>query len=168
MIRLWLSSFFAALLLPTTAQTTPPLNLPKDEALSITSQFLMSAALVLMIGIIFQYFMGILWNHLEHRISEKRHKISKIGIRFLIVLLMIIFALVIPNIGMLTSIVGSFVSSNLSFIFPAAINTAYHYPNFGKFKWILWKNVAIMIFGLIILIFGVYFCILDVINLYQD
>ena len=128
----------------------------------------MSAGLILMIGIIFQFFMGILWNHLDQRISVKRHKISKIGIRFLIVLLMIFLALVIPNIEMLTSIVGSFVSSNLSFIFPAVIDIAYNFPNYGKLKWILWKNLAIMIFGLLILIFGLYFSILDIMYLYKD
>lgn len=52
------------------------LNLPKDETLSITSQLLMSAALVLTIGLVFQYFMGTLWNHLEHKILERNHSIS--------------------------------------------------------------------------------------------
>lgn len=143
------------------------LNLPKDEALSITSQLLMSISIVLTFGLVFQYFMGILWNHLEHRIIQKRHNISKVAVRFVIMVFMVIFALVIPNIEVLITIVGSIVSSSLSFIFPSAIQTVFIYPNFGRFKWQLWKNLTIIIFGLFILFTGIYVSVLDIKKLYQ-
>ena len=39
---------------------------------------------------------------------------------------------------------------------------------FGKFNWIVWKNVVVVIFGLGALYFGTQSAITDILALYQD
>ena len=143
------------------------LNLPQKQPLSLLAQCLMSLALLLTIGLIYQFFMDIVWKRFEHRISKSNHNLGKTSVRFGVMCLMLILALVIPNLGIIINLMGALVASSISFLFPSTIQNAYLYPNYGKYKWKLWKNLSITIFSLFSTSVGVYFCILDIIELYR-
>lgn len=86
------------------------LNLPQDDALSITAQSLMSVALLLSIGIVFQSFMGVLWKKIVHWFPDDRHNAGKMGVRFLATVIITGLAVAIPDLGVFVALMGSFVS----------------------------------------------------------
>lgn len=143
------------------------LNLPKAEILSLLAQCLMSIALLSCIGIVFQYFIDILWSKVHHRISNENHNLAEILIRAAITFLIVALAILIPNLGIFISILGALLSSNLTFLFPAIIQMAFIHDNNGKFKWKLVVNLIISLFSLFAMVVGLYFSILDVVELYR-
>lgn len=80
-------------------------------------------------------------------------------VRFLVVL-----AAVIPNLGPIISLVGAVSSSTLALIFPPLIEIITFWPHLGKRNWILWKDIGIMLFGILGFIFGTYTSIAQIIN----
>jgi len=71
----------------------------------------------------------------------------------------------IPNLGAVISLVGAVSSSTLALIFPPVIEIITFWENgYGKYKWILWKDILIMVFGLLGFGFGSYVSIWNVIH----
>lgn len=63
----------------------------------------------------------------------------------------------IPNLGLFISLVGAVSSSTLALIFPPMINILTSWSNgYGKYRWELWKDIAVMIFGTLGFIAGSY------------
>ena len=86
------------------------LNLPQEDALSLTAQVLMSIALLFSIGIVFQSFMGVLWKKIVHWFPDDKHNLGKMGTRFIITILITSLAIIIPDLGAFVALMGSFVS----------------------------------------------------------
>jgi proton-coupled amino acid transporter len=71
----------------------------------------------------------------------------------------------IPNLGAVISLVGAVSSSTLALIFPPVIEIiTFWHKGFGKYSWILWKDIFIMIFGLLGFVFGSYVSIWNIIH----
>jgi hypothetical protein len=52
---------------------------------------------------------------------------------------------------------------------PVLIETVTYWEDgFGKFNWIIWKNVVVCIFGLLALVFGSKDAIIDIMKLYSS
>lgn len=74
-------------------------------------------------------------------------------------------AAIIPNLEAVISLVGSMSSSTLALIFPPLIEIVTFWPNgLGKHYWILWKDVGIMIFGILGFVFGTYTSLAQILN----
>lgn len=142
------------------------LNLPENDPLSLSIQWMMSTALLCSMGILFQIGMSGLWKKIVHLFPDDKHNIGKIGVRFTAFVIVVLMVLVIPNLGVFISLMGS-IGITTSFMIPALINTAYLHPNYGRFKWRLWKNILILIYAVFISTVGFYFSILDVVKLYK-
>lgn len=68
-----------------------------------------------------------------------------------------LLAIAVPNLGAVISLVGSVSSSALALILPPILEIVTFWDaGFGKFNWVLWKDIAIMIFGLLGFGFGSY------------
>lgn len=77
----------------------------------------------------------------------------------------VILAACIPNLGPIISLVGAISSSALALIAPPIIEIITFYPiGFGRFNWILWKDIAILAFGLCGFVFGTYASIAQILN----
>ncbi|CAF2061238.1 unnamed protein product [Rotaria magnacalcarata] len=64
-------------------------------------------------------------------------------------------AALIPNLGLVISLVGAVASTALSVIFPPICETITFWPNkLGRFKWQLILNLLIIIFGVYVFIAG--------------
>lgn len=78
---------------------------------------------------------------------------------------LVILAAIIPNLRDIISLVGAVSSSTLALIFPPLIEIITFWPNnLGKHNWILWKDIGIMIFGILGFVFGTYTSIEQILN----
>lgn len=74
-------------------------------------------------------------------------------------------ACIIPNLGGIISLVGAVSSSALALIFPPIIEIVTFWPDgLGKYKWMLWKDLFILMFGLLGFVFGTYTSLLHLMN----
>lgn len=80
-------------------------------------------------------------------------------------LTIVVLAAIIPNLGPIISLVGAVSSSTLALIFPPLIEIITFWPNnLGKNYWVLWKDIAIMVFGILGFIFGTYTSIAQILD----
>lgn len=77
----------------------------------------------------------------------------------------VLLACIIPNLGGIISLVGAVSSSALALIFPPIIEIVTFWPDgLGKYKWMLWKDLFILMFGLLGFVFGTYTSLLHLMN----
>lgn len=85
-------------------------------------------------------------------------------LRIGLVLLTFILAAMIPNLGAVISLVGAVSSSTLALIFPPIIEIVTFWPHLGKWNWVLWKDIAIVIFGISGFGFGTYTSVMQILH----
>lgn len=70
----------------------------------------------------------------------------------------VFIAAALPNIGPFVTLIGAVCLSTLGMMFPAVIElvTFYEKPGYGRFNWILWKNIFLILFGVVGFITGTY------------
>lgn len=71
----------------------------------------------------------------------------------------------IPDLGAVISLVGAVSSSALALIFPPIIEVITFWKvGLGRYNWILWKDMAIVVFGLLGFGFGSYSSIENILS----
>lgn len=82
-----------------------------------------------------------------------------------IFMIAVVLAALVPNLGPIISLVGALSSSTLALIFPPMIEIVTFGPErMGRYYWKLWKNLAIMLFGILGFFFGSYASIMALLN----
>lgn len=74
----------------------------------------------------------------------------------------------LPLLEQIINIVGAIFYSILGLVIPAIVETVFRWNDLGKFKWILWKNVLILLFGLGSLVSGCTVTIMDIIQVLKQ
>lgn len=88
-------------------------------------------------------------------------------VRILFVLLCTINAIAFPNLGPMLALVGAFSISLLNIIFPCCIELCLLYgSSYGKLRWRLIKDIMMIFIGLLILVYGTYTSIKDMVAEY--
>ncbi|XP_038215018.1 proton-coupled amino acid transporter 4 [Zerene cesonia] len=133
------------------------LNLPND-ALAQSVRAMMAVAIFLSYGLQFYVPMNIVWPFIKSKLtSEKALAYGENVTRFILISLTFIAAALIPNLSGIISLVGAFSSSALALIFPPIIEIVTFWPDrLGTYDWKLWKDIAIIIFGITGFVFGTY------------
>ncbi|XP_047530702.1 proton-coupled amino acid transporter-like protein pathetic isoform X1 [Vanessa atalanta] len=133
------------------------LNLPND-LLAQSVRAVMAAAIFLSYGLQFYVPMNIVWPYIKTKLnSEKALEYGEIVTRFVLITITFVAAVLIPNLSSIISLVGAFSSSALALIFPPIIEIITFWPErLGTKGWILWKDLAIIIFGITGFVFGTY------------
>lgn len=85
---------------------------------------------------------------------------------FLFQILTVVIAAAIPNLGPFISLIGAVCLSTLGLIFPSVIEivTFWEKPGMGQYNWRLWKNVALIMFGIIGFLTGTYVSVLEILE----
>lgn len=97
--------------------------------------------------------------------SEKTNDVAEYTTRTILVIVTFVFAIAIPNLGAVISLVGAFSSSALALIFPPLIEIiTFSTDKQGISKWMLWKDIFIIIFGFIGFAVGTYCSFLNILN----
>ncbi|KAG8240464.1 hypothetical protein J437_LFUL010802 [Ladona fulva] len=142
------------------------LNLPEGEVLAQASKLMVAMAVCFTYPLqmyvpVHMCWPGITrrlgWNEIEWRGPFQPEHVF----RFCCVLFTACLALAIPELDALMSLIGAICLSAAGIIFPAVIQTVYRHDTLGPFKWILLKNSAIILFGLVGMVTGVYTSILQ-------
>lgn len=77
----------------------------------------------------------------------------------------VLVAFLVPHLGKIISLVGAASSSTLALIFPPLIEIITFYPDrLGRYSWMLWKDIGIMVFGILGFVFGSYASIMALLN----
>ncbi|XP_045768177.1 proton-coupled amino acid transporter 4 [Maniola jurtina] len=142
------------------------LNLPSD-LLAQSVRAVMAVAIFLSYGLQFYVPMNIVWPYIRSKLnSEKAIEYGEAVTRFVLISITFIAAALIPNLSSIISLVGAFSSSALALIFPPIIEIITFWPErLGWKDWRLWKDIAIIIFGITGFAFGTYASIKNIVNL---
>ncbi|XP_046387616.1 proton-coupled amino acid transporter-like protein CG1139 isoform X2 [Ischnura elegans] len=141
------------------------LNLPPGEILAQSVRVMMALAIFLSYGLQFYVPVGILWPFIKPRLqTEQAQKVGEYTLRVVLVIITFGLAAAIPNLGAVISLVGAVSSSTLALIFPPFIEIITFWDKgLGKYNWVLWKDIFIMIFGLLGFGFGTYASIMNIV-----
>ncbi|XP_049864935.1 proton-coupled amino acid transporter-like protein pathetic [Pectinophora gossypiella] len=141
------------------------LNLPMDDWPAICAKCFITLSIFFTYPLHFFVVIDIVTRFLEPRIPKRYENLTQIGTRMAIVIFCGGIAVALPMLEQIINIVGSLFYSILGLIIPGVIETVFRWENLGRYNWILWKNVLIVLFGLGCLLSGCMVTIQDIIEL---
>ncbi|XP_074028134.1 proton-coupled amino acid transporter-like protein acs isoform X2 [Leptinotarsa decemlineata] len=139
------------------------LNLP-EEPLAQSVKLMIAVAIFFTYALQFYVPMEIIWKAVKNNFERKT--LAEYSIRISLVILTVVLAILIPNLGGFISLVGAVCLSMLGLIFPSIIDlvTFYEDPGLGRFQWRLWKNMFLICFGLLGFVTGTYVSIQEILQ----
>lgn len=140
------------------------LNPPQNEVLAQSAKVMIAIAIFLTYGLQFYVPMEIIWKNLKQYFGSRR-LLGEYCLRILLVIFTVGVAVAIPNLGPFISLVGAVCLSTLGLMFPSVIElvTVWEQEDgLGKWNWRLWKNTAIISFGVLGFLTGTYVSIQEI------
>nr|XP_037871012.1 proton-coupled amino acid transporter-like protein pathetic isoform X1 [Bombyx mori] len=133
------------------------LNLPQDEIIAQSAKLIMAFVIYLTYALQFYVPMEIITRMLATRKSNSYENLIQITIRTCLVTLTVAIGAAFPNLELVIGLVGAIFFSTLGLFIPVAVQTIYLWEkDFGRFNYILWKNIIIAIIAIIALVSGAY------------
>ena len=87
---------------------------------------------------------------------------------FLSFIVLVALAAAVPKLDLFISLVGSVSSSTLALMAPTIIDTVTFWPQMGKLKWRLWRNVFLFTIGFLGFLTGSFVSIKNIIDYFQS
>ncbi|XP_060800799.1 proton-coupled amino acid transporter-like protein CG1139 [Amyelois transitella] len=141
------------------------LNLPQTEILAMVAKILVAVTVFFTYCLQMYAPMDIIWTRIKYRMNKKYHNLGQIGLRTFSVILTVALAVAVPDLGLLIGLVGAIFFSTLGLLIPAVVQTAHQWDRgLGRFNYVLWKNLLLLIFYFIVLISGCYSAISAIIE----
>lgn len=111
----------------------------------------------------------IIWTqYIKKRIvDEQKHLRYEFLTRICVVLTTFLLAVAIPRLGLFISLFGALCLSALGIAFPAIMELCVRWPNYGPGNYIVYKDILLIIFGLVGLVAGTYTALRDIILSFQ-
>ncbi|XP_018898467.1 proton-coupled amino acid transporter-like protein pathetic isoform X2 [Bemisia tabaci] len=149
--------FFGYLKYGSKTEPSITLNLPQHELLGQSVKLMMAVAIFLTYALQFYVPFEIIWKSVKHRFTSKP-KTAEYSLRVGLVVGTVVLAITFPELGPFISLVGALCLSTLGLMFPAIIELVIYWeePGMGAYNWRLYKNLAIIAFGLLGLVTGTY------------
>lgn len=123
-------------------------------------QACISAAVFFTFMLQFYVPMDITWTNIKDRIPEEKHNLAQIIMRTTCVCFIVgVAAAAGHNLDALIDLVGALFLSTLGLVVPAILEIVVKWDNWGFLKWILVKDIILIIFGLFGTISGSYFAV---------
>ncbi|XP_075229259.1 solute carrier family 36 member pathetic [Lycorma delicatula] len=143
------------------------LNLPDTDIAAQVVKVFIGLAVYCTYGL--QYFvcLEIVWNAFKDRFKNNV-RFGDYLVRTVLTSCTVLLAVAVPTIGPFISLIGALCFSFLGLIIPVFIEFVTFWDvGFGSCNWIVWKNILVLIFGVLALIFGSYTSILQIIKEYS-
>lgn len=148
------------------AQGSITLNLPIEEIPAQIVKVLIASAVYCTFGLQFYVCLEIGWDFIKEKFT-KRPRLVNYMMRTVLVTAAVLLAVAVPSIGPFVGLLGAFCFSILGLLVPVLIEmVTYWDEGFGKWNWMLWKNIIVCGFALLALIFGSKDAIRDIMNMY--
>ncbi|XP_026327034.1 proton-coupled amino acid transporter-like protein pathetic [Hyposmocoma kahamanoa] len=145
---------------------TITLNLPMNHWLAICAKSFIALSIFLTYPLHFYVVIDIITNTvIKPYVKDQYVNIAGIATRAAIVIGCGGVAMALPLLEQIINIVGALFYSILGLIIPGIIDTVCKWDNLGKSKWILWKNILIVLFGLTCAISGTMVTVFDIIRI---
>uniref|UniRef100_A0A0K8TLL5 Putative amino acid transporter n=1 Tax=Tabanus bromius TaxID=304241 RepID=A0A0K8TLL5_TABBR len=140
------------------------LDLPADQTLAQMVCVMMSIAIFLSYSLQFYVPMNIIQPRIQqHCATEKGRYIADVVIRICLITFTFVLAFIVKNLESIISLVGAVSSSTLALIAPPIIEIVAFWPvGYGKWNWILWKDIGIFLFGVFGFVFGTYASLMEI------
>ena len=145
------------------------LNLPQDEALAQSVNIIIATGVALGYALQFYIPIQILFPLVRRSMScaSNNPMISELTFRIFMVLVTFTVAILVPNVGLLISLIGAICSNSLALVFPVIIEYLVMTRGDNKMSWFhTIKNILILALALVGFISGGYQSILGIIALY--
>lgn len=144
------------------------LNLPTDELTAVIGQLLVAMAILFTFGLQFYIAIDILLRKLMTSSMMHSKNTWETVIRTSSLIIMGGIAIAIPDLEPFISLVGSLFFGSLGLLAPPIIETVFaqSFGGFGRYNWLLWKNVILGVFSLIAIVAGVFTSIEGIIDIY--
>jgi proton-coupled amino acid transporter len=172
-ILYFLIGFFGYMRFGDDALGSITLNLPNDSKLYQFTKIMYAVAIFLTYNLQFYVPYTLLWPRICRKVLSKygENTINTCEHVFRIGLILITFliAALVPNIGLVISLVGAVASTALSVIFPPICESITFWPNdLGRFKWQLFLNLLIISFGLYVFFAGTTLSLSNIIACFRN
>lgn len=143
------------------------LNLPIEEYPAQAVKILIGLAVYGTFGLQFYVCLEIGWDAIKDKFTSRPTLVNYV-MRTVLVTGAVLLAVAVPTISPFIGLIGAFCFSILGLIIPVMIEmVTYWEEGFGKFYWVIWKNVIVLGFGVIALIFGSKTSIEEIIKIYS-
>ncbi|XP_017767789.1 PREDICTED: proton-coupled amino acid transporter-like protein CG1139 [Nicrophorus vespilloides] len=142
------------------------LNFPPEDVLAKVVNILYSLAIFISYGLQGYVPVKIMWDtYIFKHLQDSNHQLAwEYVLRVLAVIITFVLAVTIPLLGLFISLFGAFCLSALGLAFPAIMEICVSWPdNLGPFKYVLIKDVLLIIFGVVGLLAGSYSCISEIV-----
>lgn len=98
--------------------------------------------------------------------SHRAQDYAEYALRVALVLVTFTLAAIIPNLGAFISLVGAVSTSTLALVFPPLLEIATFWPSrqYGRWNWILWKDLLMAAFGLSGFLIGTSTSVVEIIT----
>lgn len=146
------------------------LNLPEGDILSRTIRILFAVAIFISYGLQCYVPVDIIWNvYLVQKYKDSNNKfVYEMLVRIVVVIVTFLLAVAIPRLGLFISLFGALCLSALGIAFPAIMEICVLWPDkLGPGKMILWKDIILILFGVIGLVAGTYTSVRDIVYSFQ-
>lgn len=141
-------------------------NLPPKDILAQAVKILIGLAVFFTFGLQFYVCIDIGWTMIKDKFT-KRPMLVNYVMRTVLATLCVLLAVAVPTVGPFVGLIGAFCFSILGLLVPVLLETVVFWDaGFGKFHWKVWKNIVVVIFGIIALIFGSMSSINEIIDMY--
>ncbi|XP_034825411.1 proton-coupled amino acid transporter-like protein pathetic [Maniola hyperantus] len=148
---------------------TITLNLPLDDWPAICAKAFIAISIFCTYPLHFYVVVDVLSKHLKAHIKKQHMNMAQIVMRIVIVCFCGGIGIALPMLEQIINIVGALFYSILGLIIPGIVETVCRWEDLGRFNWVLWKNILIVLFGFCSLISGMTVTISDIIaNLDQE
>ncbi|CAF0809722.1 unnamed protein product [Adineta steineri] len=149
------------------------LNLPNDNIVYQITKIMYAVAVFLTYNLQFYVPFSLLWPRLCRKVFYRYGEITvekcEHAFRIGLILITFIVAALIPNLGLVISLVGAVASTALSVIFPPICESITFWPDgLGRYKWQLMLNLLIISFGLYVFIAGTTLSVSNIIACIRD
>ncbi|XP_067003588.2 proton-coupled amino acid transporter-like protein CG1139 isoform X1 [Anabrus simplex] len=146
------------------------LNLPLEDILAQSVKVMFAIAIFITYALQCYLPVEIIWNSCAKerfaKSSNKKQLFFEYLIRTLLVIATFLLAVAIPRLELFISLFGALCLSALGIIFPSIIEICLLWPdrNFGRYNWILAKDILLFFCGLVALVIGTYTSLQDIIT----
>ncbi|XP_038213430.1 proton-coupled amino acid transporter-like protein pathetic [Zerene cesonia] len=139
------------------------LNLPIDDWAAIFAKVFIALSIFFTYPLQFYVVFDIFKRYTDSYIGERYKNIVDIGGRTVGVCFCVGIGVALPLLEQIINLVGACFYSILGLVIPGIVETVFRWNNLGTFKWVLLKNIFIVLFGLGSLISGCTVTVLDII-----